>query len=35
MFDQVGYIILEALLVLTVVVVFVGIPLGDTLLKGK
>ena len=35
MFNQVAYFILEALVVLTVVVVVVGIPFGDTLLRKK
>lgn len=35
MFDQVAYFIFQALLVLTVVVVVFGIPLGDTLLRKK
>lgn len=35
MFNQVAYFILEALVVLTVVVVVFGIPFGDTLLRKK
>ncbi len=35
MFDQVAYFILQALLILTVLVVMVGIALGDTLIKKK
>jgi len=35
MFDQVAYFIFEALVILTVLVVVVGIPLGDTLLRKK
>ena len=35
MFDQVSYFILEALVILTVLIVVVGIPLGDTLLRKK
>lgn len=33
MFDQVAYFILEAMVVLTILVVVIGIPLGDTLLR--
>ncbi len=35
MFDQVAYFILKALVILTVLVVVVGIPLGDTLFRKK
>ncbi len=35
MFDQVAYFILKALVILTVLVVVVGIPLGDTLIRKK
>ncbi|SKB42905.1 hypothetical protein SAMN06295926_102366 [Lysinibacillus sp. AC-3] len=35
MFDQVAYFIFQALLILTVLVVVIGIPLGDTLLRKK
>lgn len=35
MFDQAAFFILEALVVLTVFVVVIGIPLGDTLLRKK
>jgi len=35
MFDQVAYFIFEALVILTVLVVVIGIPLGDTLLRKK
>lgn len=33
MFDQVAYFILEAMVVLTILVVVIGIPLGDTLFR--
>lgn len=33
MFDHVAYFILEAMVVLTILVVVIGIPLGDTLLR--
>lgn len=35
MFDQVALFILEALIVLTAVVVVIGIPLADTMLRKK
>ncbi|MGY3190164.1 hypothetical protein ACVWXS_004898 [Lysinibacillus sp. TE18511] len=35
MFDQVAYFIFQALVILTVLVVVIGIPLGDTLLRKK
>ncbi len=35
MFDQTAVIILEALIVLTVLVVVFGIPLADTLFRKK
>lgn len=35
MFDQVGYFLLEALVVLTVVGIVFGVPLGDTLFRKK
>ncbi len=35
MFDQVAYFIFKALLILTVLVVVVGIPLGDTMIRKK
>lgn len=35
MFDQAAFIILEALLILTILVVVIGIPLGDVLLRRK
>jgi len=35
MFDQIAYFIFQALLVLTVLVVVIGIPLGDTLIRKK
>jgi len=35
MFDNVAYAILETLVVLTVVVIVIGIPLGDVLLRRK
>jgi len=35
MFDQGAHFILEALVILTVLAVVVGIPLGDTLLTKK
>ncbi len=35
MFDQVAYFIFRALVILTVLVVMVGIPLGDTLFRKK
>ncbi|MEY9979422.1 hypothetical protein ABH968_004401 [Lysinibacillus sp. RC79] len=35
MFDQVAYFIFKALVILTVLVVVVGIPLGDTLFRKK
>jgi len=35
MFDQVAYFIFQALLILTVLVVVIGLPLGDTLLRKK
>lgn len=33
MFDHVAYFILEAMVVLTILVVVIGIPLGDVMLK--
>lgn len=35
MYDEVGYFIIRALVILTVFVVIIGIPLGDTLIKKK
>lgn len=35
MFDQVGYFILQALLILTILVVTIGIALGETLIRKK
>lgn len=35
MFDQAAVFIFRALLILTVLVVVVGIPLGDTLIRKK
>jgi hypothetical protein len=35
MFDQVAYYIFRGLLILTVLVVVIGIPLGDTLIRKK
>lgn len=35
MFDQVAYFIFRALVILTVLVVVFGIPLGDTLIRKK
>ena len=35
MYDHVAYFILEALVILTVLVVVIGIPLGDTMLRKK
>ena len=35
MFDQVAYFILKALVILAVLIVVVGIPLGDTLFRKK
>ncbi len=35
MFDQVAYFILEALVILTVLVIVIGLPLGDTLIRKK
>lgn len=35
MFDQAAFFILEAMVVLTFVVIVFGIPLGDTLLRKK
>lgn len=35
MFDQVAYFIFQGLLILTILVVVVGIPLGDTLIRKK
>jgi len=34
-YDHVAYFILEALVVLTVLVILIGIPLGDTMLRKK
>ncbi len=33
MFDHVAYFILEAMVVLTILVVVIGIPLGDVMFK--
>lgn len=35
MFDQVAIFIFRALLILTVFVVVIGVPLGDTLIRKK
>lgn len=35
MFDQVAYFIFKTMVILTVLVVVVGIPLGDTLIRKK
>lgn len=35
MFDQVAYFIFQALVILTVLVIVIGLPLGDTLLRKK
>ena len=35
MFDEAAYFIFRALLILTVLVVVVGIPLGETLIRNK
>ena len=35
MYDEIGYFIIRALIILTVFVIFIGLPLGDTLIRKK